>query len=86
MRSTLQKGYPMKDLPSASAQALLHPLSGPAVQGSSQYRRRHRHRRFIRPIPEFYKEPGYSPYASKHFGRPLFGDEHVHRAGQSSGV
>jgi hypothetical protein len=28
---------------------------------------------------KFYKEPGYSPYAGKHFPeRPLFGDEHVH--------
>ena len=28
---------------------------------------------------KFYKEPGYSPYAGKHYpARPLFGDEHVH--------
>jgi hypothetical protein len=28
---------------------------------------------------KFYKEPGYSPYAGKHYPeRPLFGDEHVH--------
>src|ERR1044072_3896970 len=28
---------------------------------------------------KFYKKPGYSPYAGKHFPeRPLFGDEHVH--------
>jgi len=28
---------------------------------------------------KFYKAPGYSPYAGKHFPeRPLFGDEHVH--------
>ena len=28
---------------------------------------------------KFYKKPGYSPYAGKHFpARPLFGDEHVH--------
>jgi hypothetical protein len=28
---------------------------------------------------KFYKSPGYSPYAGKHFPeRPLFGDEHVH--------
>ena len=30
---------------------------------------------------KFYKEPGYSPYAGKHYPeRPLFGDEHVHTA------
>jgi hypothetical protein len=30
---------------------------------------------------KFYKEPGYSPYAGKHFPeRPYFGDEHVHTA------
>jgi len=28
---------------------------------------------------KFYKDPGYSPYAGKHYPeRPLFGDEHVH--------
>jgi hypothetical protein len=28
---------------------------------------------------KFYKEPGYSPYAGKHFPeRPLFGDQHLH--------
>jgi hypothetical protein len=28
---------------------------------------------------KFYKEPGYSPYAGRHYPtRPLFGDEHVH--------
>jgi len=28
---------------------------------------------------KFYKEPGYSPYAGKHFpARPLFGDQHLH--------
>jgi len=28
---------------------------------------------------KFYKEPGYSPYAGKHYPeRPLFGDQHVH--------
>ena len=30
---------------------------------------------------KFYKKPGYSPYAGKHYPeRPLFGDEHVHTA------
>ena len=30
---------------------------------------------------KFYKEPGYSPYAGKHYPeRPYFGDEHVHTA------
>ena len=35
----------------------------------------------IQPVDpkKFYKEPGYSPYAGKHYPeRPLFGDEHVH--------
>jgi uncharacterized protein DUF3604 len=28
---------------------------------------------------KFYKEPGYSPYAGKHYpARPLFGDQHLH--------
>ncbi|HYJ42347.1 MAG TPA: DUF3604 domain-containing protein [Steroidobacteraceae bacterium] len=28
---------------------------------------------------KFYKEPGYSPYAGKHYpSRPLFGDQHLH--------
>src|ERR1044072_8918263 len=28
---------------------------------------------------KFYKEPGYSPYAGKHYPeRPLFGDQHLH--------
>jgi len=28
---------------------------------------------------KFYKQPGYSPYAGKHYpARPFFGDEHVH--------
>jgi hypothetical protein len=28
---------------------------------------------------KFYKKPGYSPYAGKHYPeRPYFGDEHVH--------